>query len=89
MCPEIADQLFASSWWFKIVSQIQFPVFILWDKSNTCIWQGHFLVAAEFAWTQTELDPLSYSYNKVDAGAIWLHYLSHYSRSSYTQIKNI
>lgn len=82
MYPEIADQLFASSWWFKIVSQIQFLIFILWDKSKTCIWQGHLLVAAEFAWTQTEFDLLSY--NKVDAGAIWLHCLSHYSRSSYT-----
>lgn len=89
MCPEIADQLLAFSWWFKIVSQMQFPIFILWDKSKTCIWQGHFPVAEEFAWTQTEFDPLSYSYNKVGTGAIWLHCPLHYSRSSYTQIMNI
>lgn len=90
MCLEIADQLFTSSCWFQIISWSQLPVFILQEENKACVWHGHFPAATKLlACTEAEFDPLSCSYNKVDAGAIELHCLLHYARSSYTRGKDV
>lgn len=41
------------------------------------------------ACTEAEFDPLSCSYNKVNAGATEQHCLLHYARSSYTRGKDV